>query len=373
MRTPRSVFVRLGGLVALVVAAGCGDSPISPDELDAAQASEIQAMLGEVLAKLGDIEERIDSLEATIDEAGSMPVTLTGLPAEQLDSIMAVASWIAQDIVEESMGGWEFCGEFAGGFEVGLKFASQAEGKASADLGAWAGTGAFAGGTVKGAGTLEGGLAGEGKAAIAYCNPFGEKVLPGDARPATAPLNGPSRAGELAALETALTNVATQLNLTPAALSQALTGVGGAFSGSATFDLQGVGDYLPLPPALAAIADDPIGTAVSRVQGLTTTATSALCSGGNWGTNVSVIINQACDVIDAGGLASITVLADIASTYPAVQMAVGNACTRVNSIGLQRLIVPSWDVTFPLGIGTVEVFPGYNQRLFPNYASFACP
>lgn len=63
--------------------------------------------------------------------------------------------------------------------------------------------------------------------------------------------------------------------------------------------------------------------------------------------------------------------ADIAGTYPGT--AVSTTCARVNNIALQRLIIPSWDVTFPLGIGTVNVFPGYNQRLFPDYATFSCP
>jgi len=373
---PPAALKSLVVLVSALAASGCEGSPLDPEELDAAQASQLQSMLSEVLLKLDGIDARIDSLEATIDAAGAMPVTLTGLPAEQLDSLMAITSWLAQDIVEESMGGWEFCGEFAGGLEVGLKFASEAEGKGRADLGAWAGTGAFAGGEVKATGGLEGGLAGEAKAAIEYCNPFGTKVLPGESRPAAVPIfaaAGPSRAGELAQLETALTNVAGQLNLTPDALGQALTGIGGAVSSSGGLRIQNIGTHLPLPSGLAAIANDPVGSAVARVQDLSTTARSALCSGGSWGSTVSTIITQACSIINTGGIANFAVLADVANTYPVVEAAIGTVCTRVNSVGLQRLMIPSWDVTLPLGIGTVEVFPGYNQRLFPSYVSVACP
>jgi hypothetical protein len=101
------------------------------------------------------------------------------------------------------------------------------------------------------------------------------------------------------------------------------------------------------------------------------TAQGSLCSAGGWGPNVTSIIAEACDVIDAGGLANITAFADIANTYPVVQNAVTNVCTRVNSIGLQRLIIASYDVTI-LG-NDYQVFPGYNQRLFPSYTSLACP
>jgi hypothetical protein len=328
-------------------------------------------MFAEILDKLETIEERIDSLEASLTEAGSVQVTLTGEPAGQLDSLLAVTSWIARDIVGESLGGWEICGAFDAGFEVELKFASAAEGKASVDLGAWAGTGAFAGGTVKAAGNLEGGVAGQGKAGIEYCNPFGTKALPDEARPASPLASGPARSPELDQLEASLTTLTTQLNLTPATLAQALGGVGSAFSGTGSLDLQNVGDYLPLPSGLAAVADDPMGAALSRVQGLSSSAQSALCSGSGWGSNVSAIVSESCDVIDGGGLANITAFADIASSYPVVQNAVTTVCTRVNSIGLQRLVIPSWDVTI-LG-STYEVFPGYNQRLFPSYTTMTCP
>jgi hypothetical protein len=120
------------------------------------------------------------------------------------------------------------------------------------------------------------------------------------------------------------------------------------------------------------MASDPLGTATDRIQDLSETAQSALCST-TWGPNISAVITQACDIIDSGGIANFTVLSDIADTFPGIQTAVSTTCMRINTIGLQRLIIPSWDVTFPLGIGTVNVFPGYNQRLFPNYTSLSCP
>jgi hypothetical protein len=180
------------------------------------------------------------------------------------------------------------------------------------------------------------------------------------------------RAGELDQLRTTLTGLTTQFNLTPATLASSLDGVSDAISTPGSLGLQNLGSHLPLPTGLASMAANPLGTVTSSVNGLLSNAQSALCAA-SWGGGMSTVVTQACGIINAGGIANFAVIADVANTYPAVEAAIGTVCTRVNSIGLQRLIIPSWDVTFPLGIGTVEVFPGVNQRLFPNYASVACP
>jgi hypothetical protein len=342
-----------------VAATGCGDSPAG---LGAAQTSDA-AMLAEILDKLESIEDRLDSLDVTVGGLSGGGLSLTGLPAEQLDSLMDLASFIALDAVS---GSWEACGSFGLTLDFGLELAGEAEGKGSADLGAWAGTGAFAGATVKAAGSLGGSLKADAEGGIEYCAELGAGTPPARPQPA-----GPMRSPELDQLRTTLTGLTTQFNLTSASLGQSLGGISSVISAPGSVDLQSVGGNLPLPPALASMASDPLGTAAGRLQGLSADAQDALCNSNYWGSNVSTIIAEACDVIDSGGLANITAFADMANTYPAVETAVSSVCGRINSMGLARFAIPSLDVTV-LG-QTYSVFGGSNNRLFPSYTSVACP
>ncbi|MGE0158961.1 MAG: hypothetical protein AB7T31_06070 [Gemmatimonadales bacterium] len=353
-------------LAALFLAVGaCGDTPLTPDEAGASQGSTM-ALFAEILDKLETIEGRIDSLEAAVESSGGGgELVLTGLPAAQLDSVLMLASYLAEDAVG---GSWEACGNIDLAGEFGFEWVGEAEGEGAGHLGAWAGTGAYAGGKLSSKAALGGGIKLEGGLGVEFCHPLGAGSPP--VRPAPA---GPARAPALDGLRTTLTNATTQFNLTPDAVAQSITGVAGAISAPASFNLLSIGDQLPLPSALSGLANDPVGAVAGGLQGLMSTAQSGLCSGTGWGGPVSNVIANACNVIGSGGIGNFTVLADVASTYPAIQTAVSNACGRINSIGLQRLVISSWDVTFPLGIGTVNVFPGYNQRLFPNYTSFACP
>jgi len=359
MRTMLRSTTRLSAFLAMLATAGC-DSPVNP--LDAQEAST-QAMLAQILDKLGTIEERIDSLEATMTGTGGAGLVLTGLPAAQLDSVLALASYLAEDA---SSGSWEACGGAELNGEFGIDWKGTAEGEGKGSLGAWAGTGAYAGADVKVSQEVGGGFKIGGKGGVEFCYPLGAGSPP--VRPTPA---GPMRAPELDQLRTTLDGLTTQFNLTPATLAASLSGVSTVISSPGSLSLAGVGTMLPLPPAVASIASNPVGTVTSQISNIAGQAQSALCSGSGWGSNMSAVITQACSVINSGGMANFTVLADIANTYPAVEAAISTVCTRVNSIGLQRLIIPSWDVT--IVNTTYEVFPGYNQRLFPSYTSVACP
>lgn len=357
-------LARLALVLGALAATGCGDSPVTPDDLGA-QSSSTAAMFAEIIGKLESIEQRIDSLEATMEGTGGGGLVLSGLPAAQLDSIMALASYLAEDA---STGSLETCASAELGGEFGIEWKGGAEGEGAGHLGAWAGTGAYAGGKITYAAEIGGGFKLAGQGGIGFCYPLNAGTPPTRPQPA-----GPARSPELDALQATLAGLTSQFNLTATTLSQSITGVGNAIGSPSSLSLTNLGGNLPLPPALSTIAADPMGTVSTKIQGVMATAQSSLCTSNQWGPNVATVITEACDVIASGGLANITAFADIANTYPTVQTAMSNACTRINSIGLQRLIIPSWDVTFPLGIGTVEVFPGYNQRLFANYTSFACP
>jgi hypothetical protein len=323
------------------------------------------AMFAEILDKLETIENRIDSLETAVETAGGDgELVLTGLPAAQLDSVLALASFLAVDATSASA---ELCGQFELAGEFGFDWKGAAEGEGAGHLGAWAGTGAYAGGKLTWAAELGGGIKAELTGGVEGCIPLG-----GDEPPVRAAPAGPQRAPELDQLRTTLTGLGSQFDLDASTLTQSLGGLQTAIVSPGSLQLSTIADQLPLPPAMANLANDPVGTVGDQLGGLVSDAQDSLCSA-PFGSNLSSIIDEACDVIDAGGLANFTAFADITSTYPAIRTAVTTVCGRVNSIGLQRLVIPSWDVTFPGPIGTVEVFPGYNQRLFASYTALTCP
>lgn len=46
-----------------------------------------------------------------------------------------------------------------------------------------------------------------------------------------------------------------------------------------------------------------------------------------------------------------------------------SACGAVNAMRPARVTIAPVDVTFPLGIGDVRVFPGFDRALFPGLAA----
>jgi hypothetical protein len=361
----------LCGLTLVTLTAACGDSPMSPDGVGAQQTSDA-AMLAQVLAKLDsvqsqidqqslEIDARIDSLEAHVGLGGSGGGTV--LPAAQIDSILALASFIADNA---SSGGWQLCGSFQLGGELGLERGGEVEGEAEGDLGAWAGTGAFAGAKIKPTLGLKGSFKGALGGGISGCIPLGGGTPP--SRPAPA---GPAKSADLDQLRTTLTDLANQFNLNPTSISQSIGGIGTALQSPNSLTLANMSSYVPIPSALSALTNDPMGTMSGYVQGVSNDALDALCNGGGWGSNLSSVISDACGLIP-GGLPSVTALATISADFPALENTVSGVCSTINGIGLQTLAIPSYTVDFGSLIGTYTVFPGYNKRLFPNYSSLTC-
>jgi len=383
---------------------GCGESPV-----EAAQSSP-EAMFAQILDKLDMIEQRIDSLEAAVEGTeghetvvakldsigseldgiagggggGGGGVLLTGLHAEQLDSLIQLASFLAEDAVSASA---ELCGGLALGGGIGWESIGEAKGEGVGSLGAWAGSGAYAGAKVEAKAELSFALKLEGEGGVSICKPIFAGTPP--VRPAP---TGPLRNAALDPVRTSLDNLSNQLSLTPATLAQSIDGIGTAVASPTSINLQTFGDYIPLPSGLSSIASDPVGTVVGGVQGLATTAQNAICSA-NLGANFTTIVTAGCDVIANGGMANFTAFADmvntyptiqtavtnlqttvsgIASTYPAVQTAATAICTRVNTIGNRSLNIPSRSIDLG-ALGTYTTFPGFNWDVFPNYTSVTCP
>lgn len=375
MRLPRSATLTASVLAASLLLnvslVSCASEPTAPPPADSA---EILAKLAEVTAKLAAIEakldaqaaataDRLDSLEVTVTAAASGATPLPALEASRVDSILALASYIAGDIAG---GSWEGCGklEFTLGAKVGSGGEAKGEGKAS--VGAWAGTGAFAGALVRVKSHLEGEVGVALPFEFGYCRPlFGEPppvrvtAMPGNLRMADAGVSN------------AIDGVMTNLGLSESTVENALGTFSNLFQSGSFPTPQAIAGALPLPPALAAKLADPVGAVQGEAAAKVSEAINMLCTG-NWGSVVSGPITVACNQIASGSPMQIGGLVTMLEAFPVMQTTltrvsgVGTAlCSRLNTIGVFALTIPN-----PLNIGPTNLFGP--QRLFPWYTAVTC-
>lgn len=375
MSSPKKAQVSIAVLAAslllnFVLVSCAAESTAPPQAVD----QEVIARLDAVMARLTAIEAkldvqsdtmrgRFDSLASTITAGGPGGGPVGGpsaLVAAQVDSIVALASFIAHDITS---GAWEVCG----GAELALNGSSttalEVEGKGRGSLGAWAGTGGFAGADIKATRDfgLEVGL--EGNIGIEGCMPLGGEDPPARAIAAGATLiDGTLRA--------ALTGVTTQVGLTRERIASSFNTIGTAFQSPGDIRVQDAVSLLPLPTGLQSVMGDPAGRLRNEVPAKIDEAVSALCST-SWGPRVATPINTACDRI-ASNNADIGGLFEMVERFPALQQAVSTAstgvstvCSRVNAIGTRSLTIPN-----PLEIGPTNLYGP--TRLFPSFTTISC-
>ncbi len=374
MRIPRSAkltaTVLAASLLLNVSLVSCASEPTAPQ----GDSAEILAKLAEVTAKLAAIEakldaqaaataDRLDSLEVTVTAAAGGATPLPALEASRVDSILALASYIASDI---AAGSWEGCGklEFSLGAKIGSGGEVKGEGKAS--VGAWAGTGAFAGALVRLKSNLEGEVGVELPFEFGYCRP-----LFGEAPPVrVAPMPGSLRMAN-AGVSNAIDGVITNLGLSTGTVENALGTFTNLFQ-SGTFPTpQALAGALPLPTALSSKLSDPMGSIQGEAAAKVGDAITMLCTG-NWGVAVSGPITAACGQINSGTPMQIGGLVTMLEAFPVMQTTlshvsgVGNAlCSRLNNIGVFSLTIPN-----PLNIGPTNLYGP--QRLFPWYTAVSC-
>lgn len=365
-----TISILAASLLLNVTLVSCGNEPTAPQGQD----SQILAKLVEVTEKLAALEakidaqgaataERFDSLEVTVTAAAAGAIPLAGVDAARVDSILALASYLAEDVWT---GGWEGCGklEFEASAKTGLKAEGHGEGKAS--VGAWAGTGAFAGALIAIKNHVEGeftlGLPFE----FGYCLPVG-----GSAPPTRAPSPALiSTRMANASANAAVEGVISQLGLTPDKVEMALSGFGSLFQGGAFPTTQAIAATLPLPPALQSKLSDPLGSLKAQTSDRVNEAIGALCTG-TWGPVVAGPITTACNTISSGP-PDIGGLFTMMEQFPVVQTTLTRVngvatglCSRLNTIGVFSLTIPN-----PLSIGPTNLFGP--QRLFPWYTGVTC-
>ncbi len=373
MKIPRNAALTASMLAASmllnVTLVSCGAEPTAPS----GQNAEILEKLAEVTAKLAAIEakldaqgaataDRLDSLEVTVTAAASGAVPLAGVDAARVDSILALASFLAVDATTAS---WEACGklEFEVGAKVGIKAEGHGEGKAS--VGAWAGTGAFAGLVVGIKNHVEGEIGLALPFEYGVCLPTG-----GEAPPARGVSGGSQARIANAAITSSVNSVLSQLGLTEDKVETAMDGLSSIVQGGGFPSTQTIAAALPLPASFSSKLADPLGSLQGPAVARMNEAVNALCTG-SYGPLVAGPITTACGHInngppDIGGLFAMM------EQFPAVQTTLTKVngisttmCGRLNTIGFFSLTIPN-----PLSIGPVNLYGP--QRLFPWYTTMSC-
>lgn len=355
-----------GSLLMNVVLVSCAAESTGLDN-----DSEVLARLDAMTTRLAAIEAkldsnnartiaRLDSLQSGVTTIGGAP-TLSSVQAAQLDSVVAIASFIANDAVS---GGWEACANLEVGVEGAIASKAEAKGEGAGSLGAWAGTGAFAGAKIEASGEVGFEFKVAPGGSIEGCIPLG-----GDAPPSRA-LRASLRSGTGPRLQNTISTFTNQLGLNEAKVEAALASLGSTLTGSSVPRIQDISGTIPLPPLLANRLANPQSVLSGEVAAKVTEAINSLCSA-NWGSQLSTPIATACANINSGNV-SIGGLYAMASQFPAVENALSVlqgrfsiACGRVNSIGGTSLTIPN-----PLAIGPEPLFGP--QRLFPTFTTIAC-
>lgn len=125
---------------------------------------------------------------------------------------------------------------------------------------------------------------------------------------------------------------------------------------------------LPLPIDIANLLNNPAGI-LQRAPEAALFAVNKLCDQTLFSGPLAQRAQQACSLRDQmpTGTALSGLLQGL-QTLPAnlgsLQSGLSSACGAINAMLPARVSIPPWDVTFPLGIGTVRTFSGYSQDVF---------
>jgi len=379
MRVPRPLLA-VTLLTTLVTGFGCADAPSAPATASADPAAVAnlsdRELLVAVLTKLNALESRLEA------EARFARARFDSLAAAGGNALAPTPK--AEVVLEASL-----CGNFA----------FQADGKLESSLSLWGGGEGMLGvdaygngakGLVRGfavqdvkvvpAGgaslTLQ--LCAKGTGGLAFASPMAS----GSAVAAAAPVPGSA--------ETLLRNVLQSVpadNLAAAATRLGMDGsrLGRAVDAVASFslaDLQfGSGgaanllNALPIPADITNMLRNP-ELILQRAAQASQFAIDRVCGQTLFTGEFAQRALQACDLRGRvpSGEALIGILQGLdglPTTLGGLRTDLLQACGVVNAMRPTRVTIPSKTVTFPLGIGDVEVFPGFDRALFPGLGA-AC-
>jgi len=384
MRIPRlSSPVML--LAVLGIGFACADAPSAPasaqnDPLAVSTMSDRELLVA-VLTKLNALETRLEE-EARFARAHFDSLARVG-------GIQLAPTPKADVAIEASV-----CGNFA----------FQADGKLESSLSLWGGGEGMLGvdaygngakGVVRGFATQDvkvvpaGGasltlqLCAKGTGGIGFLgSPTASGAAGPIARAAPAPVPGAAEALLRNVLQSIpadnLAAAATRLGMDGSRLGQAVDAVASFSLADLQFGSGGAANLLntlPIPPDITNMLRNP-ETILQRASQASQFAIDRVCGQTLFTGEFAQRALQACDLRGQvpSGQALIGILQGLdglPTTLGGLRQDLLGACSVVNAMRPARVTIPSKTVTFPLGIGDVEVFPGFDRPLFPGLSA-AC-
>lgn len=373
MRRPRFVPTTLL-LALLALTTGCSDeptAPTAPGDTDALLNQTDRQLLVAVLDKLNAMEARLEH-EAQFARA-------------RFDSLA-------------SAGGATFAPTPNGSFEIEASlcgsFVFQADGKLESSLSLWGGGEGMLGvdaygngatGLVRGFATQDVKVvpAGGGAITVQLCAKgigglaFGGSPSADPAIAGVPPVAGAAEAFLRDLLQSVsvdqLATAAGRLRMTGAGLGNAVDAVS-SFSLSDLRFGRGAGaallGALPMPADVAALLSNPENILQQAVEA-TQFAVDKVCDQSLFTGPLAQRASQACTLRDQVPSAQSLIgilqgLNGLPATLTSLGSDLADACGAVNAMRPARVTIDPVSVNFPLGIGTVQVFPGFDRGLFPG-------
>ena len=130
---------------------------------------------------------------------------------------------------------------------------------------------------------------------------------------------------------------------------------------------------LPLPAGIANLISNPLSILQKAAEAVQF-AGDQLCSQNIFGGELGPLASQGCALrgqFPAPGTLINTLqgLDGLPATLGSLKSSVLGACATLTDMLPARIVIQPVDVTFPLGIGEVRVFPGFNRAVFTGVGS----
>ena len=130
---------------------------------------------------------------------------------------------------------------------------------------------------------------------------------------------------------------------------------------------------LPLPPDVANLIENPENI-VQRATEAAQFAVDKVCSQTLFSGEFAQRATQACNLrgqvpTPQELIGILQGLDGLPATLGGLREDLSDTCGAVNAMRPARVTIPPVDVAFPLGIGDVRTFPGFDRALFPGVAA----